>query len=73
MGARVDTRMRSGASMIVVGTVKCCTVDRRSKSELHLRPNSALIIFALQLLFGMLYNQQHIEAAGVLWFLEHFQ
>lgn len=29
MGARMDTRMRSGASMVVVGTVKCCTIERQ--------------------------------------------
>ena len=29
MGARVDTRMRSGASMIVVGTVECCAIERQ--------------------------------------------
>ena len=47
MGAKMDMRMRSGASMVVIGIVKCCTIERhvsrRSKSELHLRPNSALM------------------------------
>ena len=29
MGARVDIRMRRGASMIVVGTVECCAIEKQ--------------------------------------------
>ena len=49
MGARVDTRMRSGASMIAVGTAECYAVERQVVVDgswgLHLRSNSALSIY----------------------------